>query len=466
MKSVHVSAKVPSPLTTTTGMQAARTTAAAAAAAACGIATNSAASDGADADVDTDHSAAAAHASAAPRSGAADTTTAAAAGVDSGTEADAEDAGHVELPPPPPPLLSPSAAAISHVLRAAQRLVGRAPPVGQPVPLTDEEEVAEVTPAASEAVTDATAVVPGEVHEKGTTVAIAGRKLRPAPLVPCTNVLEEAGASSTASATNGGPGIHVLVIDDETTNCKLVCRMLRRLGCTTDVLYDGADLPTYRKTQWSMRSSESGFGSNVGSGIRAMGDAIAAAARVVGSDERASSGLAPPRSIASSAQHAQLRAVRAAAAASEGGHDFVSPTPTDVTMPTSAGRWGSSSRSVSDVDATQERVTSGAVGDDAVLVSVLDDDGALLPHTSSTAALLSTNVSNNVRDSAVVVGSGRGSGSGNGSSGGGSGGASTVGSGSSNPYASYHLILLDIVMPRSNGVYVAQHLRQHGYTGR
>ncbi|RYE82343.1 MAG: response regulator, partial [Methanosarcinales archaeon] len=43
---------------------------------------------------------------------------------------------------------------------------------------------------------------------------------------------------------------------------------------------------------------------------------------------------------------------------------------------------------------------------------------------------------------------------------------SAVCSGSSNPYASYHLILLDIGMPRSNGVYVAQHLRQHGYTGR
>ena len=51
-----------------------------------------------------------------------------------------------------------------------------------------------------------------------------------------------AAGTATADATSPIAGLHVLVVDDERSHRRIACRMLERLGCTSDEIDDGENV--------------------------------------------------------------------------------------------------------------------------------------------------------------------------------------------------------------------------------
>jgi CheY-like chemotaxis protein len=75
-------------------------------------------------------------------------------------------------------------------------------------------------------------------HAQGVlTPGVSGQA--PTRILPASDAV----GARTASAADGRRfNLHVLVVDDEVVNVRLVQRMLQRQGCSTQALYDGADI--------------------------------------------------------------------------------------------------------------------------------------------------------------------------------------------------------------------------------
>ncbi|RYY35505.1 response regulator [archaeon] len=274
--------------------------------------------------------------------------------------------------------------------------------------------------------------------------------------------------------------VHVLIIDDERMNCKLVSRMLARLHCTFDILLDGADLPTY-----GVSASHDDLHAG---GLRQRFRPLQAQRSEEDAHETKLTAPAVGARVGGEAG-SDMQATACGNTAASTWETQAGLEATDVTIPRATGGGGESlakSSVSSPGDFATGLAPSGAShfssshGSEAEkLMTTLPSLTPTSEHHGRSGTLPRANSEEEEGDMTahrpqpvmtVILPPDAASAEAR-SDGGEQPGPlhSYLGADSAAsqplPYDKYQLILLDIVMPRSNGVFVAQHLRKKEYHG-
>lgn len=86
------------------------------------------------------------------------------------------------------------------------------------------------------------------LHGSDDTVSVSGR-------VAALRASPEAMTPTSPQAKGRGPplGLHVLAVDDDSTNLRLCVRMLESLGCSAETLTDGDELIDMVTGTWGVQ---------------------------------------------------------------------------------------------------------------------------------------------------------------------------------------------------------------------